>query len=233
MTPELLLELKQELAKPEYDNKTPTEVLAALHGISEQVVGKIMYGDTLHLVSMLARGLRKRIRDCQHEALKDAFTEALEPSYLASPSYSINVSLPEIRGMLDNGLLAGVVLQEEYDKIISLATYTKKKFESVTLKDVVQEKFPQLLADGNWNEFSVGDSRKVRLKVEGNVLPNTTVIIQYCESDDGETWTGWRHATVMQVVSGFNFAAVPHNGLARRMRWRGSEYTVSGVMVGV
>ena len=228
-----MTDLEQELQNPLYAGMTHEQKLAALHGIEEDSIGHIRYGDTLHLVSMLARGLRARIDSCPIAELKNAFAEALHPSYLASPAYSINVGLPEIRGMLDAGLQAGIVTADEHAFIIQLATYKKRKFEKVTLKDVIAIAEPELLNVGEWQEFEIGESRKIRLKALGYIPQNATVLIQYCESDDGETWTDWRHATAMSVVSGFNFAAVPHNGLSRRMRWRGSECAVSGVMVGV
>jgi hypothetical protein len=229
----IMSDLEQELQNPLYAGMTHEQKLSALHGIEENAIGHIRYGDTLHLVSMLARGLRARIEACQIPELKNAFAEALHPSYLASPAYSINVGLPEIRGMLDAGLQVGIVTAEEHAFIIQLATYKKHKFESVTLKEVIAIAEPELLSVGEWQEFEIGESRKVRLKTSGYVPENATVLIQYCESDDGVEWSKWRHATSLSVVSGFNSAAVPHNGLARRMRWRGSEYAISGVMVGV
>jgi hypothetical protein len=225
-------ELELELQNPIYAGMTHEQKLAALHGIEESAIGHIRYGDTLHLVSMLARGLRARIDSCQIAELKNAFAEALHPSYLASPAYSINVGLPEIRGMLDAGLQVGIVTAEEHAFIVTLATYKKRKFESATPKEVIAITEPGLLNVGEWQEFAIGESRKVRLKTSGYVPQNATVLIQYCESDDDVEWSEWRHATAMSVVSGFNFAAVPHNGLARKMRWRGAEYAVSGVMVG-
>jgi hypothetical protein len=169
------------------------------------------------------------------------FHEAIAESKLANKApadaggHSVNMSDPKVQQTFGAAQMQGIELltPPEVAKVMTLATFKRKKWSVVTLKDVIAIAEPELLNVGEWQEFGIGESRKVRLKTSGYIPQNATVLIQYCESDDGETWTDWRHATAMSVVNGFNFAAVPHNGLARRMRWRGSEYAVSGVMVGV
>lgn len=55
------MELSLELSKPEYQTGTYAKRLTLLHSKTESAIGKIAYGNTLHLVSMLVRGLRARI----------------------------------------------------------------------------------------------------------------------------------------------------------------------------
>lgn len=183
--------LEQELQKPEYSGKSPQEILDIIKNKSESVVGKISYGNTLHLVSMLARGLRRRISECQVQVLKDAWEEALHPSYLSSPAYSINVALPEIRGMLDNGLTAGLCTQQEHDFIIQLATYQKPLFPDVTLKDIIAIKAPELLSDGNYVDVS-GVGGTVVLSLNNTFPESTNIRIDVQESYDGINFTNWR-----------------------------------------
>lgn len=210
------MSIQTELSKPEYQTGTYAERLALLLSKAESVVGKIAYGNTLHLVSMLARGLRRRIEDCQIQALKNAWSEALQPAYLASPSYSINVSLPEIRAMLDAGLSAGVCTQDEYDFVVQLATFQRQLFPSATMIDVISHFEPSLL-DGQWHEMPETNARKLRLMLNAESPESTVVVVQMCE--DGANWF---HATAIHGIQSVRpyYADLPHNGTARKLRWR-------------
>jgi hypothetical protein len=216
--------LAAELQKPEYANLSNAERLTALHGVYESVVGHIKYGDTLHLVSMLARGLRQRIEDCQVPALKNAFSEALHPSYLASPAYSINVGLPEIRGMLDAGLAAGVVIAEEHAFIVQLATYKRYTFADATIKQVVEICNPELIADDTWHELEgLQAGRKLRVMLSAEAPAQTYINVQM--SEDGLVWF---HATALHGVHAVRpyYTDLPHYGQARFIRWR-CEYVLA------
>lgn len=186
--------LIDEVSKPEYAGKTHQEVFDALKSKTESVVGKIAYGNTLHLVSMLARGLRARINACQIPALKMAWDEALQPAYLASPAYSINVALPEIRAMLDNGVAAGLCTQQEHDFIIQLATYQKPVFPDVILKDIIAIKAPELLSDGSYVDV-VGVGGTILLNLSTTFPEPTNIRVEVRESHDGINFTHWRRVT--------------------------------------
>lgn len=183
--------LAVELAKPEYIGKTHQEVFDILKNKTESVVGKIAYGNTLHLVSMLARGLRTRINTCLIPNLKVAWDEALQPAYLASPAYSINVALPEIRAMLDAGKSAGICTQEEYDFIVGLATYQKPLFENVTLLDIIKIREPSLLASDSYVDV-VGAGGTIILNLQNDFPEPTNIRIEVRESYDGVNFTHWR-----------------------------------------
>lgn len=186
--------LQQELAKPEYQALSNQERLTLLKSKSERVVGKIAYGNTLHLVSMLARGLRKRIDTCLIPDLKYAWNEALQPAYLSSPSYSINVALPEIRTMLDNGKAAGVCTQAEYDFIIELASYDKLLFPDVTLHDVIAICNPELI-DGTWHELGEVSARQLTIKLKSKAPEQTHILVQSRDVFDDGVYGDWRHNT--------------------------------------
>lgn len=186
--------LQQELAKPEYQWLTNTERLALLKSKSERVVGKIAYGNTLHLVSMLARGLRKRIDTCLIPDLKYAWNEALQPAYLSSPSYSINVALPEIRTMLDSGKAAGVCTQAEYDFIIELASYDKPLFPDVTLHDVIAICNPELI-DGTWHDLGEVSARQLIIKLKQKAPEQTHILVQSRDVFSDGVYGDWRHNT--------------------------------------
>lgn len=186
--------LQQELAKPEYQALSNPERLALLKSKSERVVGKIAYGNTLHLVSMLARGLRQRIDSCQVAELKNAWSEALQPAYLASPAYSINVALPEIRTMLDSGKAAGVCTQAEYDFIIELASYDKPSFPDVTLHDVIAACNPELIG-GAWHELGEVSARQLIIKLKQKSPEQTHILVQSRDVFDDGVFGDWRHNT--------------------------------------
>lgn len=186
--------LQQELAKPEYQALSNYERLALLKSKSERVVGKIAYGNTLHLVSMLARGLRQRIDACLFPDLKYAWSEALQPAYLSSPSYSINVALPEIRTMLDNGKAAGVCTQAEYDFIIELASYDKPLFPDATLHDVIAICNPELI-DGTWHDLGEVSARQLTIKLKSKAPEQAHILVQSRDVFSDGAYGDWRHNT--------------------------------------
>lgn len=186
--------LIDEVSKPEYVDKTHQEVFDIVKNKTESVIGKIAYGNTLHLVSMLARGLRARINACQIPALKMAWDEALQPAYLASPVYSINVALPEIRAMLDNGVVAGLCTQQEHDFIVQLATYQKPVFPDVILKDIIAIKAPELLSDGSYVDVA-GVGGTILLNLSTTFPEPTNIRVEVRESHDGINFTHWRRVT--------------------------------------
>lgn len=228
------MELSLELSKPEYQTGTYAERLALLHSKTESVIGKIAYGNTLHLVSMLARGLRARIESCAVPELKNAWAEALQPAYLASPAYSINVALPEIRGMLDAGLSAGVCTSEEYAFIIHLATYQRQMWPDTTLRDVVAHFNPALTDVGEWTELQYQGGR-LALTLQQALPEPSLVRIEASESVDGESWTAWQRVSHFYNVcdAGLHLAEIPRSQLQRKIRWRGEYYKVVGTVAGV
>ena len=186
--------LTEELLKTEYDGLSPEQILPLVKDLTYTHVGKITHGETLHLVSMLARGLRARINNCQSPELKIAWDEALNPAYLASPSYSINVGLPDIRAMLDIGKLAGVCTQDEYDFIIQLATKTYPTFPDVSLKDIIAIKQPQKLSDGSYISVQ-GKGSSILLTLLETLPEACNVRVEMRESLDGVNYTQWNRVT--------------------------------------
>lgn len=228
------MSLSVELAKPEYQTGTYAERLTLLKSKAEPVIGKIAYGNTLHLVSMLARGLRARIESCQVPILKAAWSEALQPAYLSSPAYSINVALPEIRQMLDAGMAAGVCTADEHAFIIQLATYQRQLWPDVTLRDVVAHFDPTLTDVGVWSEFEHQGGR-LALTLTQSLPEPSLVRIETCESVDGQNWTAWQRVSHFYNVSeaGLYLTEIPRSQLQRRIRWRGECYKVVGNVAGV
>lgn len=223
------MSISLELAKPEYELLTNQERLLLVKSKTERVVGKIQNGATLHLVSMLARGLREKINNCQIPTLRNAWQEALQPAYLASSSYSINVALPEIRGMLDAGLAAGVCNQVEYDFIVNLASYDKQLFPDVKFFDVVAHFNPELI-DGEWHELPETMSIWFILKLATKAPEMTHIVIQAKDNYNGSE-SDWYHCTALHGIELAREykAALPSNGYYRKLRWK-CEYTLDGIV---
>jgi hypothetical protein len=217
------MNLEQELQKEEYLPLTNKERLDLLNAKTVTTIGKIAYGDTLHLVSMLARGLRARIEACTIPALKNAWSEALQPAYLASPAYSINVALPEIRYMLDNGLTAGLISADDHAFIIQLATFERQLFPDTTLKDVVAHFNPELI-DGQWYETEPTDSRRFSITLNSAAPEVTHIVVQWLGSDGV-----WYHATALHgILAPVPYSAdIPYFGMPRKLRWR-CDYALDG-----
>ena len=215
--------LSEELSKPEYLPLTHQERFELVKSKAVATVGKIAYGNTLHLVSMLARGMRSKIDACQVPALKNAWSEALNPAYLASPAYSINVALPEIRTMLDAGVAAGICSTEERDFIINLATYQKVLFPDARLIDVVAHFNPELI-DGQWHEIAATDGQRLTLQLNTRT-PEVTHILVQMQDLSGE----WEHATAMHGIQSAKpySAPLPYHGQPRLIRWR-CDYVLNG-----
>jgi hypothetical protein len=183
--------LTEELSKSDYNGLTNEQVFEIVKNKKYTQLTKIAYGETLHLVSMLARGLRDRINACLIPTLKAAWVEALRPEYLSSPSYSINVSLPEIKYMLDQGKANNICTQAEYDFIIQLATKEYYTFPDVTLIDVIKIRNPELLSDGSYTPIA-GKGRTVLVNVTQPLPTESSVRIEVRESYDGVLWTNWQ-----------------------------------------
>lgn len=227
------MSLADELSKPEYQTGSYAERFSLLQSKTESVVGKIAYGNTLHLVSMLARGLRARIESCAVPELKNAWAEALNPAYLASPAYSINVALPEIRGMLDAGLQASVCTADEHAFIVQLATYQRQIFSAATLRDVVAHFEPEKI-QSDWVAVTQPVRGKLSLRLLSQPPEVTHMAIQYRERyEDGE-WSDWLHATALHNIYAVKRyeIAVPVSVYESEWRWR-CEYVLHGNVVGV
>ncbi len=219
------MSITEELSKTEYQIGTNQERFELLKSKTVSTVGKIAYGNTLHLVSMLARGLRARIDACTNPALKNAWSEALQPAYLASPAYSINVALPEIRTMLDGGLAAGLISADDHAFIIQLATFERQLFSDATLRDVVAHFNPELL-DGQWHEIEETNGQSFQLQLNSRPVEATHIVIQW-QAVDGE----WYHAQALHgLLAPVQYRAqLPFHGVPRKLRWR-CEYALDATV---
>jgi hypothetical protein len=220
------MSITEELSKTEYQIGTNQERFELLKSKTVSTVGKIAYGNTLHLVSMLARGLRARIDACTIPALKNAWSEALQPAYLASPAYSINAALPEIRYMLDNGLTAGLISADDHAFIIQLATYERQLFPDATLKDVVAHFNPELI-DGEWHEIESTDKQWLQVQLNTRTPETTHIVVQW-QAVDGE----WYHTQALHgLLAPMQYRAqLPYHGAPRKLRWK-CDYALDGTVM--
>jgi hypothetical protein len=212
-------------------------ILETLRQQSAPAIGKIQGSQLKLLQSFIgATGLRNRLANATPEqaAAAASVTEAIQPAYLArEDSYSINLADPQVAQLLIDAVSAGVLTADEKAYLIQLATYSKPLWPNVTLRDVVAYFEPSLVDVGDWVEVEPGESQRLRLKLAA-VTPESTYIVVQMQENDGE-WSEWFHATAhhgIQQLRSYTFA-VPHNGLPRRMRWRGGEYRIDGTVTAV
>lgn len=213
------------------------QILTALRQQTEPAIGKIQGGQLKLLQSFIgATGLRNRlaIATSEQAAAAASVTEAIQPAYLAmEDSYSINLADPQVAQLLTDAVNAGVLTAGEKAYLVQLATYQKPLWPQVTLRDVVGYFEPSLVDAGDWTELDPGQSRQLRLKLT-EATPEPTYIVVQMQENDGE-WSEWYHATAMHgihLLRPYTFA-VPNNGLPRRMRWRGGEYRINGIVTAV
>ncbi|MDZ7870797.1 MAG: hypothetical protein U5L02_16625 [Rheinheimera sp.] len=217
--------------------QTYPAILSALRQQTEPAIGKIQGSQLKLLQSFIGgTGLRNRLANATPEqsAAAAAVTEAIQPAYLArEDSYSINLADPQVAQLLTDAVSAGVLTAGERAYLVQLATYQKPLWPNVTLRDVVGYFEPSLVDVGDWIELDPGHSRQLRLKLTTATPEPTYIVVQMAEND-GE-WSEWFHATAVhgiQQLRPYTFA-VPNNGLQRRMRWRGGEYRINGIVTAV
>jgi hypothetical protein len=214
-----------------------TVILETLRQQSAPAIGKIQGGQLKLLQSFIgATGLRNRLANATQaqSAAAASVTEAIQPAYLArEDSYSINLADPQVSQLLTDAVSAGVLASVEKAYLVQLATYQKPLWPNVTLRDVVAYFEPSLVDVGDWVEVEPGESHRLRLKLT-TPTPEPTYIVVQMQEYDGD-WSDWFHVTAhhgIQQLRSYTFA-VPHNGLPRRMRWRGGEYRIDGNVTAV
>lgn len=126
---------------------TDAELLAALPTLVTKL-GRIDGLNKLDLVTIVIGGSLDDRCDSMIAANATALSveiatklkKALDPLLLMSNLYRINLAVPEVKALLDGAspLGVGLLTQDEYDKIIALATYTLNDFTGTTLSDIAQ-----------------------------------------------------------------------------------------------
>lgn len=212
------------------------QILAILRQQTVPALGKIQGSQLKLLQSFIgATGLRNRLANATPEqaAAAAAVAEAIQPAYLArEDSYSINLADPQVAQLLTDAVSAGVLTASERAYLVQLATYQKTLWPQVTMRDVVSHFDPLVVDVGDWSELVPNESRRLMLQTTAQTPEPTVVRLEMCESHDGQHWTGWQRITPIVGVfdAGVYYQPIPHNGLQRKIRWRGEEYRISGTI---
>jgi hypothetical protein len=122
---------------------TDSEILSAVPA-STTALGRIQGADKLDLVTIvIGGGLDDRCDAMIAENLSPTHVEvatkikkALDPVLLMSEQYWINLGVPQVKALMDAALSVGLLVQEEYDGIVALATYVTDDTSWVTLADI-------------------------------------------------------------------------------------------------
>ena len=259
-----LMNLSDELNKPEYQAGTFLEKLALLHSKMQTVVGRIEQGQLKNLEAIIASGLwRDKMDRLKSEAVATlasesaaaqdkqlaniklqvvaGFHEAIAEAKLANKAppeqggHSVNMADPKVLQTFGAAQLPGInlITPAEVSQVMALATYQRQTWPDVRLRDVIAHFNPALVNPGNWNEFNPQDARRLRFKLLSPTPEPTGIVVEMSE-DDGE-WSEWFHATSLNgiyAIRSYTFD-IPHNGLPRKIRWRGTAYAVNGSMTAV
>lgn len=230
--------LSTELNKPEYQTGAYTERLALLKSKSAPTIGKIR-GDKIKLLQSFigASQLRERLASAtpEQQASAASIAEAIQPAYLAAEeTFSINLSDPQVAGLLASAVSAGLLTPPEENYLIGLATYPRQLWPDVTLRDVVEHFNPSLTDVGEWTELRYAGGR-LALTLTQSLPEPSLVRIEASESIDGQNWTAWQRVSHFYNVggAGFYLADIPRSQLQRKIRWRGEYYKVVGTVAGV
>ena len=257
------MSLTDELNKPEYQSGSYAERFALLKSKTVPTLGQLKTGNLKHLETMIVDGLWRdkveALKKAAYLVLDDVnaspeakglahkkaqvaagFHEALAEAKLARKEeppagHSINFADSKIQEFFLGAQHPAIALvtPAEVARLNELATWEKPQFPDVTLRDIIAHFEPSLVDVGDWVELDPGQSRQLRLKLT-EATPEPTYIVVQMQENDGE-WSEWYHATAMHgihLLRPYTFA-VPNNGLPRRMRWRGGEYRINGIVTAV
>jgi hypothetical protein len=209
-------------------------ILDTLRQQTVTAIGKIQGSQLKLLQSFIgATGLRNRLSNATPEqaAAAASVAEAIQPAYLArEDSYSINLADPQVSQLLDDAVAAGILNASEKAYLVQLATFQKQLYPNLTLHDIVAHFEPALTDVGQWRQFDPENARMLRFKLIAAVPEPTTITFQMQELD-GE-WAEWFFVNTLRDVHQLRSypVPIPHNGLPRRIRWRGNDYAINATV---
>lgn len=210
---------------------TKNEYLESMRGVPyadivamqprHNVVGSIRGEDLRDVVTIFANGLKYRCDMASPSPIRTAILTAYDNLLL--PGFALNFGLPEVMGLLVNGLGAGLIAQDEYEKFIELASYETAE-HNITIRDCVEYFEPERISvPGEWRvapEPYVGGLLKLRLLTTAPEV--TQMVIQLQDIYDDGTESEWYHGTAihgLQLKREYPAVQLPTNGYQRRLRW--------------
>lgn len=233
------MDLGAELNKSEYATGSWHERLALLHSKTVPTLGKIRGDKIKSLQSFIgATHLRQRLSNAtadQHAAAA-SIAEAIQPAYLAAEdTFSINLADPTVSNLMALAVNTGLLTQEEAQYLNGLATYQHQTWGHIVLKDIVAHFAPALLDANEPVEVEIGNLNKLRLQLTAALPEPALIRIEMSESDDNLNWTAFKRVNHFYSVHqpDFYFAAVPNNGLHRRVRVCSEIYRFTGALKAV
>jgi hypothetical protein len=225
-------ELRYELDRPEYENKSFADILSALQAQTTPVIGSIRGADLRNVVAILAGGLQYRLDNAPESPIRTALLTGFKN--MTIPDYAFNMADPTVAYMLDIATQLGLVTPDERLQFYTLATFMKPVWPGVTIKDIVQHKQPNLIELNDWSgEIDVGRSRTGLLTVLAPLPETTNVVVEIKISDDGINYGSWMPCTIIPGI--LNPTIHPFNvpsfsGMTRKIRWKGTDYAVPGIV---
>jgi hypothetical protein len=179
------------------------------------VIGSIRGANLRNVVDVLAKGLQRRLDLAPDSELRTSLRVVF--SHLGLNDYQINLSIKVNADMLRAAVGAELVTPAEAAEFFALATYQRPQY-AITREDF----------GGEWVELEPTDGRTLQLRLNARAPEQTHIVIQMRDTYPDGTESDWYHATALHGVELARVyrAALPHNGSARRIRWR-CEYVLA------
>lgn len=210
------------------------EILAAAKEETVDVIKTIEGPDLKDVVTVLCSGLEYRIEQAPLSPVRTALLRAFNS--MSIPGFGFNLNHTLVVQLLDAGVAAGLIDENERLWFYGIATKQEPKYPSVTMKDVITYFEPSLINTSNWEYLGELSQYKLRLQLIEEQLEPTLIRVEMSESADGQFWTEYKRVSHFYGVHkpDFYFAILPEpNGLRRKFRVKGEDYTFIGIVTAV
>ncbi len=224
--------LQTEISDPKYDNLSYLEIYNILSSQSIPVLGAIAGDDLRNVVSILCQGIAFKIKTMPTNPVGVALETAFDKMTLQN--FQFNFAAPDVVMMLDMGVSAGYITEDERSEFYKLAVKQKPLWEGLTIKDVIAAKNPELL---NNPFIEIGEIKPFQttfvVHLVADLPAEDTLVLQESLSINGSLWADYKTVTVESGIqkAGLYPITIPANSkFRRRLRWRCNTYNASGII---
>lgn len=199
--------------------KTHSQIIAEQP--TETVQGSLLAKHYHEIKTILASGLRLHINTFNADTVEKAaalaaVNETFTEQFLASADFKVNFNVEAVFNQFQFCIQVGALPKVFADQLINLAKYEKPIY-SITSDDFI----------GEWQELPASDSRELTLKLNAKAPEQTHVLVQAQDQYADGSKSDWYHATALHGIELVRVykSQLPHNGYARKIRWR-CEYVL-------
>lgn len=226
-------ELEQEVKSPEYQGLSYSEVLTKLKEQTYPALGAIGGDNLRDVVTLLCGGIAYRIKQDPNNPVSVMLATAFDK--MTMNAFQFNFAAPEVVQMLNLGVSAGFILEEERDKFNQLATQQKPVWPDVSIYDLVQCLDPYQISLNTWVETGEVEpiARQGMLQLVAALPEQDFLILEMSVSPNGSMWGDYVQVNVLTQILNPDYYVItlPSKGnLKRRFRWKGGKYKLNGIM---